>query len=495
MRIFSTLRGLLGAAIVAIAAIAATPAMASPGCVGKMWNPITDLDFRLMGGIKIVGFAIMPTPDLGEPPKHQAQTICFCKDGLDTGFGFGLTYWLPSYINDLARQSGCIGFLGGINVLPGFISLTSGQEYGRNDLGKEGSTSMQIHWAYADVAAIAGKSMFEKCGGVTSDLNIAYMTEPDFVFQNDVYSVIMTPQASILAAVPMLSQMTCGMEAIANTLGGWQDWGVCAWEGTRLPYSGSSISESSAQVTNMDVTVKFLSRQSLLGANLRTMGTDATCAPVRSAFYDPFQHRYQWSYPGKVSTRYNQDVLKWGMFIKDAGQGSMISLTSQAAQLGNVDANIPVGGVAGNSGTAAPSGNALGFASQIVASLPKPLNYPSKEAGFMQVWEARECCLKVLTISNVIQMVVENFASMSTLLQQLYQIYNMVNTIYQVIQDPIGAALNFIGNQITSGLGKLADASGLTGTLQGVASGIKNSFGGFTGNSGGGFVSPGAETA
>jgi hypothetical protein len=225
----------------------------------------------------------------------------------------------------------------------------------------------------------------------------------------------------------------------------------------------------------MDVTIKYLSRAALLGTTMRTMGKDTTCKPLYSAFYDPFQHRYQWAFPGKVATRYNQDVIKWGMFIKDAGQGSMMSLTSQTAQLANVS-SVQV------SGNTAPSGSNLGMAAQIVANLPKPLNFPSHEAGYMQVWEARECCLMVLTVSNAIQMIVENIATMGGgMLQELYTMYNYAQTIYSIVQDPIGAALNFIGNGILSGIKTVADKSGLTSALGSVANGIKESVGSMAG--------------
>ena len=469
MSILKKLRTTLGAAAVALAATAAVPAMAAtPGCVGKMWNPISDLDFRLMGGISVAGINFMDAPDqIGEPPKHKAEAVCFCKNGLKTGFGIGLTFWMPSYINDMARQSGCMGFLNGVNILPGFISQSSGQEYNAHSQRKEGVTNMQIHWAYADVTAIAGKSLFEKCDAVTGAMSIAYMTELDFIFQNDVYSVIMTPQASILAASPLLSQMTCGMESVANTLGGWQDWGVCAWKGSRMPYSGTAIAKDSAQVSNMDITVKYLSRSSLLGTTMRTMGKDATCKPVYSPFYDPFQHRYQWSYPGKVATRYNVDVIKWGLFIKDGGQASMTSVANQAAAIGKIDST--------SSSTGA---GALGVAESIVKGLPKPLNYPSREAGYMQVWEARQCCLMVFTIQNIIKMVIENLATMGGgMIAELYETFNMLNTAYQIIKDPIGGALGVIGDFIGQGLGDLADMTGLSGALGSVTEGLKESLG------------------
>lgn len=454
-------------------ALCATAVHAVPGCVGKMWNPLTDLDYRLMGGIKVAGFSVMPTPShLGSPPQHAPKAVCSCKDGLSSGIGVGLTFWMPSYINDMARQAGCIGFLGGINVLPGFISQSSGQEYNHHAERKDGVTSMQVHWAYADVTALAGKSLFERCKAVNGSMSISYMTEPDFVFQNDVYSVIMTPQASILAAAPILSQVTCGMESVANTLGGWQDWGVCAWKGTRLPLSGNTIAKDSAQVTNMDVTIKYLTRSALLGTTLRTMGSDATCAPKYSAFYDPFQHRFQWSYPNKVSTRYNVDVVRWGLFVKDTGDTSMLQLTDEAAALSDVDPTVSLstsgGGAAG----------ALQAAQAVLAKLPKPLNYPTREAGFMQVWEARQCCMMVLTAENIVKWMVGDFVESSAQLKQLYEYYNMANTAYKIIQDPIGGALGFAGDQLAAAIGN-------------AVSGVSESLGNLLNGGGGTYVCTG----
>lgn len=467
MRFLSMLKSMMVAAVLGLSALSAN---ATPGCVGKMWNPLGDLDFRNMGAIKIAGFSLMKAPSaLGSPPKHKAKPICFCKNGLKTGFGLGLTFWMPSYINDVARQAGCLGFLNGLNILPGFISLSSGQEYSSHKPAVEGSTNMQIHWAYADAAALAGKSLFEKCDAVTGAMQIAYMTEPDFIYQNDVYSVIMTPQASLLAAVPLLSQMACAYESVANTLGDWQDWGVCAWKGSRLPLSGTSIAKDSAQVTNMDVTVKYLTRSALLGTTLRTMGKDATCKPKYSAFYDPFQHRYQWAYPGKVSTRFNIDVIRWGLFIKDAGQGSMMGLGDAASEFSNMDASG-----AGD----APSNTTLGLAETLVKKLPKPLNYPTKESGYMQVWEARQCCLMVFTIQDLIEQILENLLTMGGgLLAELYAYYDMISTVYEIVTDPIGAAFGFIGDVIGDALADVLDPSLFADFLPDFKAGMTESIG------------------
>lgn len=453
-------------ALALVLTLPASPAWAGkPGCVGKMWNPLGDLDFRLMGGIRIAGFALMPDPKLGEPPNHKTDPICYCENGLETGYGLGITFWLPSYIGDVARQPGCLGFLNGINILPGFAALASGQAYNENKPRQDSVTNMQVHWAYADITAIAGKSLFEKCNAVSGSLEIAYLTEVDFVFQNDVYSAILSPQVALLAAVPLLSQMACGYEQMANTLGDWQDMGICGWGGTRLPLTANSIGKNSAQVTNMDVMIKYLTRSALLGTSKRTMGEDAVCKPKYAPFYEAFQHRYQWSFPGKVSTRFNVDMLRWGMFIKDDGQTGLFNLTSEAAQLAGVNSTQAVG-----SGATAPSGNNLSLAESIVSRLPKPLNYPTKEAGYMQVWEARQCCLMVLTISNVIEFVIENLATMGNeTIAELYEYYEMASSVYAVYEfatDPLGAALDAVGGGITSALSSAGE--GIANSLSGL---------------------------
>lgn len=435
------LKGLSVALLLSAAGLMA-PGLAqasNPGCLGKMWNPLTDVDYRLMGGIKIVGIPLMKSPSaLGEPPDHTVSPICMCKNGWKTGLGLGLTYWLPTYMADIARQGGCIGFLNGTNILPGFISESSGQEYNMHSKQADGVTNMQVHWAYADIVGLAGAQLFESCEALSSEFSIAYLTEPDFVYQNDIYSAIMTPQIAILASNAMLSQLACGMESIINTLGGWQDWGVCGWKGTRLPLSGNAIAKDMAQVSNMDIILKFLTRQSLMGAMLRTMGKDTACRPKYDAFYNPFQHRYQWSWPAKVSTRYNVDVIRWGLFIKQGGASSMEGLRSQTNGLSGVDTTV------GSAGS-----GPLSVARRVLDSIPKPLNFPTHESGYMQVWEAKTCCLMVLTVENIAKKVADNMATQGTeLVKQLYDLYQVGEKVYKIIENPIGGALNLIGDSI-----------------------------------------------
>lgn len=469
---------LLGAALAATATVAS----AGVGCYGKMWNPLTDINFTLMGGIKAFGMKLSKDPKaVDSPPYASPKTVCAC----DGGAGVGLGFWMPSYIQDISRRgSGCLGFLNGVEVLGSFSALASGQEAAFHSKGKDGVTSMQVHWAYADITAIAGKQVFERCGKIQNELSIGYLTEVDFTWQNDVYAVIMTPEASLLAAVPILSQIACGVEAVANTLGSWQNIGISGWEGCRFPLSGSTIGKNSAQVVNMDVAIKYLARQSRLGIMLRTTGDDTICEPKMALSYDPFQHRFQWAYPNKAVTRFNQNMLLWGAVVKsNGGSDSLMSLTDEASKISSANATVANVGAAQQTGSTpqagAATGNQLGLAEDIVSKVPRGLNYPSREAGWMQVWEYRQCCLVLVTIETVVKWVASFAGGDATgIVGDLYQYYKIADYAYsaatiiaQMATDPVGAVLNLAGKAIDYGV------SAAVGSIK---SGLSSSFGSFT---------------
>lgn len=441
-------------------AIGSAPAMAgTPGCMGKMWNPLTDLDFTLMGALKVGGTEMMKAPKfLGKPPRHKADTVCFCEDGLKSGFGTGMTYWLPAYLNDVSRQAGCLGFVNGVNILPGFLSLSSAQTWGIKKDVEQKTTNMQIHYAFADIISIAGKELFEQCGSLTSGLKVSYLTEPDFVFQNDVYSAMLSPQVALLATIPLLTQIACGGEAMANTLGGWYDIGICGWESARYPLSNNVGATNSAQVTNMEITLKYLTRASILGTNLRTYGKDVQCEPKYAPFYDPFQHRYQWSFPTKTSTRYNQNMVLWGTALRSQSGSQNFNevfagLGEEANQITGLDTGETGSENASNSSSSSDSGtdssepatgesissDIIATAETLFAKVPKPLNYPTKEAGYMQVWEAKSCCLVLFDVVDIALLIatmgqslsaeMAKFAEIARKLDKVYDAYKFVSSI------------------------------------------------------------------
>lgn len=473
------MRSYLKAVLLSLVLALAGTAEAKPGCITRMWNPLTDIDYSNMGGIRVAGMSVMSDPSsLGKNANMRADPICKCG----WGAGVALQFWAPSYIMDVARSAGCLGFLN-MDILPGFTaSGNSGQETAFHDPRREGVTLMQTHWAYADIMQLAGKQLFEKCGGMTSEFSLAYLTEVDFLWHNDVTAAIMAPYNSLIAAAPMLGQLMCGLESAANSIGGWQDSRLCAWAGSRFPLSGNAQSKDSAMVTNMDVGVKFLARQTLLGTVLKTTGNKAICKPTYDPMWQSEEWRFQWAYPAMTTTRFNQNVMKWGMAPGLTGDSMDINQAVAALKAGG-GLNVDVSGQAAEGGGVDASMNSM--ATNIVSKIPKPLNYPTREAGFMQAWQARQCCLILVSVESIVEGIIKNMlapgAEAAQWMKDVYAMYQYGQEAYQLITDPIGAAMGYIGGAIGDGLdnltgGALTDMSkSLKETTGGVLTGIKTS--------------------
>jgi len=187
----------------------------------------------------------------------------------------------------------------------------------------------------------------------------------------------------------------------------------------------------------------------MMGTLPRTMGSDAVCKPQASFKYDPFQHRYQWSYPTKTSTRYNHDVIRWGLFSKGGNNGD-----SRMADIGERANKL----AASFSSTTSAPGTVVDKAKKLLEELPRPLNYPTREAGYMQVWEAKQCCLKVVTVNSILENLATSFIPTEQM-KKLYEMYNTAKKVYDTAsavakfaKDPIGGALGFISGKISSAI-------------------------------------------
>ena len=189
-------------------------------------------------------------------------------------------------------------------------------------------------------------------------------------------------------------------------------------------------------------------------------------------------------------------MIRWGIFKNNGAPSgaSMISLTNEAAAVANVNPNITVGSQAptGTGSATVPTATDLSAAKSILSKIPLPLNYPTREAGFMQVWEARQCCMMVLTLDNIVQTIVKNVLTTDGgQLAKLYDYYKKATLAYQIVTDPVGAALGYVGQTISNAiLSPLQGAmSGLLGSASSGSPGLDwNSIGSASGGGSGGVM-------
>lgn len=289
-------RKLVSALLLVAAACGSMPANAAQDggivsgatCAGKMFNPITHLDWNNLFPITVAGVRLGSNSN---PPQMHMPPVCVCpgRFGVPTP-GIGVTYWQPLYLAEIERTAGCFRSLGnGIQAMPGFGIMDSDQQLTQRDANRK-STRMQVHWYMYPVFAIL--ELFKSLACMApSGFNLAYITEVDYTWQDDMWGVVFSPEA-VLFANPV-ADVACAVDATASAYHFPLDalfWCAGTW-GSVYPFSGNSNHSMGNFALNNLVMSKFIARQSRLGLMWTTIGPTAMCFSHPSPIWMKSQYR------------------------------------------------------------------------------------------------------------------------------------------------------------------------------------------------------------
>lgn len=256
-------------------------------CVGRMFNPVADPDWNNVFPITIMGMRVGPNAN---PPLMHMPPVCVCPGifGVPSP-GIGVTFWQPLKIYEIARTPGCLSSLGGISILPGYSMLASEQN---STTGKRAdkTTRMQVHMYEYPLFAMMDLFKSLVCFN-TSGFDLAYMSEFDPTWQDDLWGIVFSPEAAIFAS-PLL-QAACAVDAVATAVAFPLDamfWCAGAW-GQVYPLTGNSPHYNSSFAGNNLVLSKFIARQARLGLEWQTIGPSAVCFSHPSPLWVKSQYR------------------------------------------------------------------------------------------------------------------------------------------------------------------------------------------------------------
>ncbi|MGC8766623.1 MAG: TraU family protein [Brevinematia bacterium] len=203
-------------------------------CKASFINPITDIHWSGLFPIEIAGVEVKG-PATEDNPDKLGGIVCYCK--VPNGFVFGIrvSYWNPVRIIELTKVPGCFPTFGGMHV-----DITkSGTKHGtigeKDDAQKTGF--FNSHLIYFNALDILNLFLDVPCVK-HEGLDIAYLSEIDPTWNNDVVAMFMHPEA-ILFANP-ITQMACVADSAAATAGWPLDplfWCSGSW-GSVYPFTG-----------------------------------------------------------------------------------------------------------------------------------------------------------------------------------------------------------------------------------------------------------------
>jgi conjugal transfer pilus assembly protein TraU len=198
----------------------------------SMMNPLTDVCWTCLFPITVSGINVIPeTTDL----SHHNTRTCSCA-GTPPKVGIPLTFWEPMRLVDVTRHAYKLIGLGGISI--GKESVKNRGSIGEISEISNMNSFYHVHWYEYPLLTLLGVltdfSCIEK-----GNLDFAYMSELDPLWNDDVLSAILNPEAGLFSNP--LAQLACIADCTKSSFSTPTDtlfW--CAGcEGSLYPFTGN----------------------------------------------------------------------------------------------------------------------------------------------------------------------------------------------------------------------------------------------------------------
>ncbi len=255
--------------------------------------PITDMNVNNIFPISLAGQTIVTAGGARNCSAIKSGGYnCLCPGrlfGLPTP-GIMMTMHMPTYVAEVQGEAGCSPLLGTKLTTAYDHRSTASDNPGASTTGDDYASTRQIHWLEYPVFSLLEILKDSICLQSGSVLDIAYMTEFDSLWQNDIWAAVVAPEGALFANYAANS--SCVIDTVSASFNRCpmdaMPW--CVGKASSYPWSATQYNQTDHTEGAVKVLQKFLQRQTRLGLLRRTVGADAKCSPVIS----PVMARSQW---------------------------------------------------------------------------------------------------------------------------------------------------------------------------------------------------------
>ncbi len=183
---------------------------------GTPLNPVTDLCWQCIFPVSIAGIEIMPGPMENNVPDLSGMPVCTCPAPPPLFFrpGIPVSFWEPARYVETVKDPYCFPSLGfGLSDAGGFLGGGSQEQ---SNASVEASTFAQAHYFIYPVWSMMELLVDFACVE-HSGFDVAYLTEVDPLWQNDILAFILEPEA-ILFGNPT-AQTACIADSVSTNAG------------------------------------------------------------------------------------------------------------------------------------------------------------------------------------------------------------------------------------------------------------------------------------
>jgi len=242
-------------------------------CRSSFINPVTDIRWEGIFPIEIAGVEIEGIGDFYDDPASEGlQTnpdklgsiVCFCKEGNNLRFGLSVSYWEPARIVETTKIPWCFPTLGiemsSLGKSGKHLKNASSSQYSK---GYSSYTSFNVHYYFFNALDVLDLFVDMPCS-LHEGFDIAYISEIDPTWNNDVLSFILNPEA-ILFGNPV-AQLACAADSVSSLSSYPLDslfWCIGSW-GSSYPLAGASSSPNILR-GSAQIAARAIYRQARMG--------------------------------------------------------------------------------------------------------------------------------------------------------------------------------------------------------------------------------------
>ncbi len=263
-------------------------------CVGRFVNPLTDICWSCLFPITIGGMRVSAS---GEDTPNAKQLVCSCSRPIPR-IGVPISFWEPVRMVDVTRTPYCLVNMGGMQMMNPGVKGHGGVDnaHATENTSRMRNSFYQVHWYMYPVLfwleLLVDFVCMEK-----GDVDLAYITEIDPMWNDDETSFIINPEAALFANP--IAQAACAADCLMASTGFGADplfW--CAGcQGSMYPFTGSipaHVGGVQASLLALERMIAKLHREGLLWG---TMGKEAYCDRYPMPIIKKTQYKTQMLFP------------------------------------------------------------------------------------------------------------------------------------------------------------------------------------------------------
>ncbi len=234
--------------------------------------------------------------DVSDPDERQ-RMICTCPSPIPPLYrsvGIPISFWEPARLVDVTRTPYCLVNMGGIHMMD--TGIVDRGHVSDPEADGASNSYYNVHW-YAYPLLYILEVFTDFICLESGSIDVAYMTEIDPFWNDDVKSQILNPEA-ILFGNP-LTQAVCAADCMASSFEYPLD--ILFWcngcQGSIYPFTGTVNYHTGGVQASLLVAGRFMAKLHREGLLKGYIGVDGLCDKYPMPIIKKSQYRTQMTYP------------------------------------------------------------------------------------------------------------------------------------------------------------------------------------------------------